>query len=367
ALYKHKDATKTIVHISHFDTVHTEEFRRLVDLAIQPREHTEKFKEMINDIPENAHEDILSNDYLFGRGVMDMKMGLALHLHLLEIASLENWPINLLLLSVPDEEVGSAGMRFAVNGLLMLKEQYNLDYALFLNSEPSFSQKPLDENYYIYSGTIGKIMPSALFYGRETHAGEPLNGINAHYMASFFTRKMEYIPDFTEEEYGEKTPLPVCLKTYDLKQDYSTQTSNHVAALYNVFVMKNNAADIMETFKNAAKTSMAACQKQYEEVCARENVQPVGEIKTLEYSELLTYASKKLGEEAVENIKHEAISDLELDEREMSIYICDELMTYCQELAPAVVLFFAPPYYPAINSSEDPLVIEKIAETQQLL
>src|SRR5699024_118278 len=174
---------------------------------------------------------------------------------------------------------------------------------LFLNSEPSFSQKPLDENYYIYSGTIGKIMPSALFYGRETHAGEPLNGINAHYMASFFTRKMEYIPDFTEEEYGEKTPLPVCLKTYDLKQDYSTQTSNHVAALYNVFVMKNNAADIMETFKNAAKTSMAACQKQYEEVCARENVQPVGEIKTLEYSELLTYASKKLGEEAVENIK----------------------------------------------------------------
>lgn len=367
ALYKHKDATKTIVLISHFDTVHTEEFGRLGDLAFQPRELTEKFKEMINDLPENAHEDILSNDYLFGRGVMDMKMGLALHLHLLEIASLENWPINLLLLSVPDEEVGSAGMRFAVNGLLMLKEQYNLDYALFLNSEPSFSQKPLDENYYIYSGTIGKIMPSALFYGRETHAGEPLNGINAHYMASFFTRKMEYIPDFTEEEYGEKTPLPVCLKTYDLKQDYSTQTSNHVAALYNVFVMKNNAADIMETFKNAAKTSMAACQKQYEEVCARENVQPVGEIKTLEYSELLTYASKKLGEKAVENIKHEAISDLELDEREMSIYICDELMTYCQELAPAVVLFFAPPYYPAINSSEDPLVIEKIAETQQLL
>src|SRR5699024_522841 len=199
-LYKHKDATKTIVLISHFDTVHTEEFGRLGDLAFQPRELTEKFKEMINDLPENAHEDILSNDYLFGRGVMDMKMGLALHLHLLEIASLENWPINLLLLSVPDEEVGSAGMRFAVNGLLMLKEQYDLDYALFLNSEPSLSQKPLDENYYIYSGTIGKIMPSALFYGRETHAGEPLNGINAHYMASFFTRKMEYIPDFTEEE-----------------------------------------------------------------------------------------------------------------------------------------------------------------------
>src|SRR5699024_10042138 len=45
----------------------------------------------------------------------------------------------------------------------------------------------------------------------------------------------------------------------------------------------------------------------------------------------------------------------------------DELLSLCQELAPAVVLFFAPPYYPAINSSEDSLVQTKIAEAQQLL
>ena len=57
--------------------------------------------------------DLKSGDYLFGRGTMDMKMGLALHLHLLEIASSEKWPINLMLLTVPDEEVNSAGMRAA--------------------------------------------------------------------------------------------------------------------------------------------------------------------------------------------------------------------------------------------------------------
>src|SRR5699024_7329311 len=51
----------------------------------------------------------------------------------------------------------------------------------------------------------------------------------------------------------------------------------------------------------------------------------------------------------------------------MSIHICDELLSLRQELAPAVVLFFAPPFYPAINSSEDPLVQEKIAETQCIL
>ncbi|MBO1915126.1 hypothetical protein J4G37_61160, partial [Microvirga sp. 3-52] len=95
----------------------------------------------------------------------------------LELATTEKWPINLILLTVPDEEVNSSGMRAAVSGLIDIREEYGLEYELFLNSEPSFSQRPQDENYYIYSGTIGKIMPSALFYGRETHAGEPLNGI----------------------------------------------------------------------------------------------------------------------------------------------------------------------------------------------
>lgn len=367
ALYKHPEATKTIMLISHFDTVHTEEFGRIEELAFRPREVTEKFKEIVDDLPEGAREDILSDEYLFGRGTMDMKMGLVLHLHLLETASNEEWPINLMLVTVPDEEVGSAGMRAAVKDMVKVREQHHLDFDLFLNSEPSFSQRPQDENYYIYSGTIGKIMPSALFYGRETHAGEPLSGINAHYMASFFTKLMEFSPYFTEEVYGEKTPLPVCLKTYDLKKDYSTQTSNHAAALYNVFLMKSNAADVMKTFREIGEESMGACQAQYEDICYRENVDPVGKIKVMDYNELLEHAVAKIGAEAVEEVKHRIIGNTTFDEREMSIQICDELLSLCQELAPAVVLFFAPPYYPAINSSEDPLVQEKIAETQRIL
>lgn len=367
ALYKHQDATETIMLISHFDTVHTEEFGKLGDLAFRPQELTEQFKKMVDELPEDARNDIKSDEYLFGRGTMDMKMGLVLHLHLLETASLEDWPINLLLVTVPDEEVNSAGMRAAVKDMVMLREQHNLDFSLFLNSEPSFSQRPQDDSYYIYSGTIGKIMPSALFYGRETHAGEPLSGINSHYMASFMTRRMEYIPDFTEEVYGERTPLPICLKTFDLKKDYSTQTSNHAAALYNVFLMKQNAESVMNTFRNIANESMGACQEQYEDICYRENVQPIGKIKVLEYLELINYAEEKLGKESVQEVKHTIIGNTNLDEREMSIYICDELMAQCQELSPAVILFFAPPYYPAINSSEEPLTQQKIAETQKIL
>lgn len=367
ALYKSGETKKTIVLISHFDTVHTEEFGTLGELAFQPKELTEALKEKVDELPFDAQEDLKSGDFLFGRGTMDMKMGLVLHLHLLELASIEKWPINLMLLTVPDEEVGSAGMRAAVDGLIRLREMYELEYELFLNSEPSFSQKPQDENYYIYSGTIGKIMPSALFYGRETHAGEPLNGMTGHYMASYFTKEMEFNADFVEEVYDEKTPLPICLKNYDLKRDYSTQTSHHTAALYNVFLMQNNATEIMDIFKNVALRSMEACQKDYEAICERENVKPLGKIKVLEYAELLSYAKEKLGTEVVEEIKSDVMNDSQLDEREMSIQICDQLMLHCQELAPATIIFFAPPYYPAINSTEDLLVQELIELTQRTL
>lgn len=368
ALYRSGVTNKTIVLISHFDTVHTEEFGAgLEELAFQPRQLTDELKNRMAELPEDVQEDLASNAYLFGRGTMDMKMGLALHLHLLERASLENWPINLLLLTVPDEEVNSAGMRAAVKGLVELRESYQLEYELFLNSEPSFSQKPQDPNYYIYSGTIGKIMPSALFYGMETHAGEPLSGMTSHYMASYLTRAMEFNADFVEEAYGERTPLPVCLQQIDLKEDYSTQTSHHSAALYNVFVMKQNADEIMKIFKDTAVRVMAECEKDYKAVCEREGVQPIGDINVLEYQELLTYAAGKIGEAEIREILDGVMADESVDERKMSMLISDRLLLHCQELTPAVVLFYAPPYYPAVNSSDNGLVQEKIALAQKVL
>ncbi len=368
ALYRSGVTKKTIVLISHFDTVHTEEFGGgLEDLAFQPGLLAEELKRRISDLPEDAQEDLASDEYLFGRGTMDMKMGIALHLHLLERASVEKWPINLLLLTVPDEEVNSSGMRAAAKGLVDVKDKYGLDYELFLNSEPSFTQKRHDPNYYIYSGSIGKIMPSALFYGRETHAGEPLSGMTGHYMASYLTRAMEFNSDFVEEAYGEKTPLPVCLQQKDLKGDYSTQTSHHSAALYNVFLMRQNADDIMKIFKNTAILAMAECEKDYKAVCEREGVQPVGDINVLEYRELLAFAAGKIGEREVQGLLEGVMADETLDEREMSMLISDRLLLHCQELTPAVVLFYAPPYYPAVNSSDNRLVQEKIALAQKVL
>ncbi|MHA6260467.1 M20/M25/M40 family metallo-hydrolase [Sporosarcina sp. CAU 1771] len=365
ALYKHPNATETIVLISHFDTVQTEEYGVLEPIAFNPEELTKKLLEYKDELPEDARIDLESGKYLFGRGTMDMKMGLALHMAIIEKASIEKWPINLVLTAVPDEEVNSAGMRVAVEELVRLRDEHNLTYKLFFNSEPSFSQGPGDIKEYIYTGTIGKIMPAALFYGKETHVGEPMKGITANYIASFLTQRMEWNEAFRETDLGESTPLPVSLQQKDLKTQYSTQTPYRAAALYNVFLMKRTAAEVMDIFREVANEAMAACNDAYTQICQRENIAGVGEVSVLSYEELLSYAEKKVGAEEVQRLKTQVLENEAWDDREMSLRIVDNLMIECQELAPATVILYAPPYYPAVNTSDDPLIKKAVELVQK--
>ncbi|MEC5423202.1 M20/M25/M40 family metallo-hydrolase [Virgibacillus sp. C22-A2] len=356
ALYKHPDAKDTICLISHFDTVNTEEYGDFEALATQPEELTKFLLERQDELPKDVLSDLKSGEYLFGRGTMDMKMGLAMHMHLIEKASIENWPINLVLLTVPDEEINSSGMRCAVPVLLDLAEQFGLYYKIFLNSEPVFTQEPKDESHYIYTGTMGKIMPAALFYGKETHAGEPLSGMTSPYIASFLTQEMEWNDTFQETELGETTPLPVTLQQRDLRLEYSTQTPYRSVALYNVFLLKQSASEIFDLFERTADVAAEKCNEDYLRVCRKNKVEPIGSVKVIRYHDLLDYARNKFGAEFIETVKADIQFREDWDEREKSLRIADKLMIQCQELAPSIVLLFAPPYYPAVNSTGNELV-----------
>ena len=251
-------------------------------------------------------------------------------------------------------------MRVAVTELVRLRSLYNLTYKMFLNGEPSFPQGAGDKKEYIYTGTIGKIMPAALFYGKETHVGEPMSGITANYIASFLTRLMEWNDTFSETDLGESVPLPVSLQQKDLKTQYSTQTPYRAVALYNVFLFKRTAAKMMDLFEQVTKDAMADCNAAYQVVCEREKVDGVGEIRVLRYEDLLAYAKEKLGLDEVVRLKNGVLQNPESDDRELSFGIVDSLMIQCQELAPVTVILFAPPYYPAVNSTHDPLIIRSV-------
>ncbi|MCL6570611.1 MAG: M20/M25/M40 family metallo-hydrolase [Bacillus sp. (in: Bacteria)] len=360
ALYKHPDALKTIILISHFDTVNTEEYGEFEDFSCHPEELTKLLLGRIDEFPIDVQTDLKSGDYLFGRGTMDMKMGLVMHMGLIEKATVEQWTINLLLLTVPDEEVNSSGMRAAVPKLIEIKEKHDLTYTLFLNGEPVFTQEPGDRNFYVYSGSMGKIMPSALFFGQETHVGEPLTGITGPYIASFLTQRMEWNTEFQEKLWGETTPLPVTLQQKDLKQEYSAQTPHRSAALYNVFLMKRSAAEIMDIFEVVARSAAHACNQTYARICQEQSVKPVGNVSVMRYEDLVKHAIRKYGTDHVDALKEATIKNNEWDEREKSFRIADTLMIQCQELAPAIVLLYAPPFYPPVNSSADEVVTKCI-------
>jgi len=356
ALYKHPDSKETICLISHFDTVNTEEYGVLEPLATQPEELTKLLQEKQQELPEDILKDLESGEYLFGRGTMDMKMGLAMHMRLIEKASVENWPINLLLLTVPDEEVNSAGMRHAIPVLLKLEQKYQFTYKLFLNSEPSFRQEPTDPSHYLYTGSIGKLLAAALFYGKETHAGEPLSGMTSPYIASFMTREMEWNGLFQEIVMGEKTPLPVTLQQTDLRLLYSTQTPYRSSALYNIFLMKRSAAEAFKLFEEVATTAAEKCNNAYDQICKRNDVKPIGNVRVIRYQDLISYATTKLGEDYIQEVKADIHFHETWDDREKSLRLTDKLMIQCQELAPAIIILLAPPFYPAVNSSGNELI-----------
>lgn len=361
AYYKAPKTKKTLICISHFDTVGIDDFSEYKSEAFDMDNITDIFREDDKYLSSNAKEDLSSDNYLFGRGSMDMKPGLMIHMSLIEKAIQESWDINIIVVSVPDEEVESLGMHKAVERINQIRKEDNLEIALHLNSEPTFSQAENDANHYVYSGTIGKIMPSALCYGKETHVGQPLNGISSNYIQSFINSKMEYSNLFKEHYKNEVTPLPVSLMSRDIKDHYDVQTPFRTVALYNVFLFNRNAEDVFTIFNDVVKDAVSICEKTFQDKLKSEGFNKNISINVLSYKELKDLAIKEFGEAHIKYVIKEVIEQIH-DERAQSIEITDRFMHMLKGLGPSVITFFAPPYYPAAHSSEDPF-IDEIVET----
>ena len=65
--------SKAVVLIHHYDVVGIEDFKLLKDYAFKPDELSEKLMEVKDSLPVEAREDLMSGNWLFGRGGCDMK------------------------------------------------------------------------------------------------------------------------------------------------------------------------------------------------------------------------------------------------------------------------------------------------------
>ena len=355
-------SNKTIILLSHFDVVGVEEFGIQEELAFDPVAFTRFLKNSPQiQLPKEARIDLESDDYLFGRGTMDMKFGIAADLEILFEAEKEltNFQGNILFLSVPDEEANSAGMLSAVDLLLSLKREKQLEYACCLVSEPHFPKYPGDSTKYIYTGAVGKLLPVFYCVGKETHVCEPFAGLNPNLLTSKIIDRIDSNPKLSD--FIEKTfvPAPVCLKQSDTKAAYSVQTPAAAYTYFNFMTLTKTPNEVMqcmlEVGRSAFEEVLRDIKKKSEElsrITGNSSDLPEMEPKVIAFQELYKLCYDAQGTRFQKHIK--AFIDnywlqrehTRIDFRDLSIDIVKEVHKFYPYREPMIVVFYAPPFYP---------------------
>lgn len=356
-----KKSKKTIILLSHYDVVGVEDYGRLAPLAFSPLECTSA---MVDEkLPDDAEEDLKSGDWIFGRGIMDMKAGLAIQMGLLsEVAEENDLEYNLLFLATPDEERYSAGMFAGVEMVKKIKDQFQLDFEVVICSEPSFGAYPGDRSKYFYTGSVGKLLPLIFCVGTETHVGEPLEGMNAAWMAGVIADKLELSLAFLEYEHEERNPLPTTLKLMDLKEAYNVQTPTTAYVLANILTLKQNPEEILNKLKAIGEESSQYIAERLSTIYNslgydKSNLRkPIIKPKVYSYHELFQKGRIKYGDVFVKEIKAK-ITLLEQDSgmnmAKLTAEIADVVAAFFKSEAPFYMIMLAPPYYPHVYLEED--------------
>ncbi len=366
------ESKKTVILLSHFDVVNVEDYGAYKDYAFKPLEYTELLKKGSGiSLSKEAEIDLASDDYIFGRGIMDMKFGLALDVEIMHQIEnkLDNFPGNILLLSVPDEENNSAGMLASVELLAALKNEKGLEYVCCIVSEPHFPKYPGDSSKYIYTGAVGKLLPVFYCVGKETHAGDPFSGLNPNLLTAKIIEEIELNPDLSDVSASFRTPAPVCLKQSDTKNSYSVSTPAAAYSYFNFITVSSSPDEVLNRLKSISKKAfeevLHSIESKADRLQALTGSKPkLPSIKpmVITFRELYKMCLEARGKEFDEHMESFINNSPESDLRELSVDIVREAHKLCPYRDPMIVLFLAPPYYPHSGTSGQNGKIDEITE-----
>ncbi len=348
-----KPTARTVLLNGHFDVVDTDVCGDLAKAAFDADAYTRLIA--ARDIPAEAREDLESGNWLFGRGVMDMKSGLAMYMcYLAHMARRRaELGVNLLFLAVPDEEGNSAGMRGALPGLCAFVREQGLDLIAALSGEPAFwtsrTSSGSEPARIFYTGTTGKIMPMFFCVGREAHVGYSFDGVNAAALAAQTVCLMDCHPELMDGTGPDTLTPPVCLKLKDLRDTYSVTLPERAVSYFNVLTVSRSPRDVLDICRSVAEQALCSVLARIEEAGRRfqsltgraDSPVPAWEPRVLSMAELASLAG---GEEKVRDFAASLPADM--DEREKGIAIADRLVSLANLKGPAIVVGFLPPYYP---------------------
>ena len=249
-------SAKTIVLAGHFDTVPFDDYGNLKYLACDPPALRDAMIARLKSTGESplALADLESGDFLPGRGLLDMKSGLAAG-----IAAMEAYdgPLSLLLLATPDEEDRSAGMRAAAPLLPGIAKQHSLDIALVINLDAVSDQGDGSAGRVVAMGSIGKQLLTALVVGKEAHACYPQDGANAAYLAAELLTEFELAPELAETTGDEIAAPPTALHAKVLKAGYNVTTPAQSWVYWNTLQHRRSGAGVLAIAATLASRAMA--------------------------------------------------------------------------------------------------------------
>ncbi len=358
---------QTVILLGHIDTVGTEDYGRLEPFALDPEALDARRADLIAMTPglaDDLSDPDTGQDWMLGRGVNDMKSGVAVNIaitrHLAGLARDGQLPLSLVLLATCDEENESAGVLQAVRFLLRLKQRYGLDYLGVINTDYTTSLFPGDPHRYAYTGTIGKLLPSFLVIGGEAHVGEPFHGLDANLLAAELIADLSMNDALCDVLGEQRTPPPVTLHATDLKTSYDVQLPFAAYFYLNVLTLTTTPGELLERLRQRAEAVLARVLARVDEAERRwsgglSSQQRAGAVLT--YAEVLALAVSRHGEQAVQvALAEEWERSLTgpdgrmRDARERSLRQVQRLWRLSEQPGPLVILYFSPPYYPHLTA-----------------
>ncbi len=352
----------TVVLVHHSDTVDTQDYGKLSHLATDPQALMEHYAKNGVAMDAGSKKDLDSGNWIFGRGVCDMKGGGAIHMALMEeYCQKQDFKGNLLLIAVPDEENLSAGMRGAIHLLKALKEEHELNYILMMDVEPHERKK--DDTGVLYQGAVGKLMPVVYVKGKLAHVGQVYSGLNPTNLLSEIIRKTEVSADFIESVGNTTTMPPTWLYAKDQKQVYDVSLPIAAAGYMNLLTLDRSLRDIFKQLReiclnafNAVIDDVNNSYKRYRDISGLQLPDLQWKPKVLLFAEAAAEAERDAGDvylEAMEKMTQhikKAIASNEMTLIDGAYKMIETTLEHINDPSPMVIIALAPPYYPNVHN-----------------
>jgi arginine utilization protein RocB len=254
---------QTVILTGHFDTVTFDDYGDLSALATRPADLADALRARLTlnaetSAEKRARADLASGEFLPGRGLLDMKSGLAAGLAVAAAFAAEaDRSGNLLFIAVPDEEANSAGARCAARQLPAIASRHGLDFIGAVNLDAIADDGDGATGRVIALGTVGKVLPTAFVVGVPVHSGFPLNGINAAAVAAAIAARVEWASELTDESAAGPGTAPTLLSLRDGKASYDVTAPATAFATFNVLNYRRTPAEVLERFDRLCKEAVS--------------------------------------------------------------------------------------------------------------